>query len=1648
MRRAVLFFLLFSSGLLLLVLLDRSTREPTVQELNGEEAPLDEALAGTQTVEVAGYTKMEFFDAETGLVLRQFEADNLEPKGEGMVRPYLATGLTVLEYEQGSTDLLRRVESDSADLVLDLGAGLGGPQLGDSSRIQLHGVTLRQLRALPQAPLVVTSPEVVAELDEQVYITESVHQVKVAGQGLSAEGRGLIFDARRGRLEFPMGGTFDLLREGAQRGVLSTALGTPLILEQQGGDRGERFEITADGPSVLVIVQDEELQLDAEYLHVETRVGDEGVEVDRIRVRGPVVVTRGLDRFGGVDALVAFQSDGSLRLEVQNAPWVEFGGIDPESEASLVIMRGKGPMWAIENQDGLRFGMDSNANFEGPGGVRVEANGGFRGRMASDQSHAALDLLGAVFMNRADLELSTSNASMLVAGDDLIGVHLHTTERLQMITKLPGGSSASFTAIGGADVQVQGADVRVPHALEVEVVALEGPKRQLNCNELIDLSLDLRTFIARGNVRWLAPEGTASAEWMRSRGDEIELQGKLGQKARLVWIGAGLQEAELEAERIVVSDIHVEAWEGVRADLSLDETALGLRCEHTRIDRQGKAFRWLAESVSESVWSQEALKISLAAGVLEVEGKEKVQADGKSLVEVARVQVREDVQATIAQANTVNVLADVLNLVPNQSILVEALPGREITTSGQIPGTEMPFTVYGTSMTVDQDEVRLYGVHGSLEGALLPVSPGAPKDDAEVRKSSDFAANSFWLTRTGLELEGEVYIESADFDGNPLSLSAHRITSGYNSPSDGLDLSPVDIQFIEAIGNVRAVYGGLARLEADELSVNHERMTLRGSPLLLRSGESSLETTEVTFDLADYLIDAQEGIIRQGTGWSLAFGGATAVRRGGGLMQTMSSLVHVDFVETSRAEHMAIWLHPSRWRALVHERLWGAPLELDYEDQAPVLDQNALHETKLVNNTFQRLARGELASYVRAFHLQGSIELEREGIRLARAEEVYLDLENRRGWLNESELGFEIEMRGQKQRLRAFSARLDSLPNGGLVASDATLTACSHEVPHYVIQTSDLRLEPRADGRWKFGVRGNRLMFPGGFSLPLPGIGSVVLDEAGGFEGLEDDEGRVRTIQNIFLSSTARFGTALGTAGTTDIGAVGQSLAEVFGFGGAEGSGKWKYEGAWLGSRGPLLGMGLLLRDKRTESNEDEVYWLNLWARGIYDEGEDRGVLRVDDRSDGDTRLWLNARGRYPFDDRQWIDVVANYQTDPGVQAEFYEREYLAYEERDTYVHWRKARDGHYFNAQVSAQGNSFRSAVLERPSLGFYRGAAEVGRLFNHSLLYSASVDAASLHRLEGDLQYESPFLGLDGAPDGLGDRRVTRIDTRHGLALPMSLGKSGVQAIPTLDLQATAWDRSVDAGNSIGRSGAFAGLELGGSWARVSNSSATSVAPFVSHREELLIDEHPEEVVLFDELDQPIGGSRSQAGLHLRWTRPASNDDADFQIGLERLHGSPQGLAGADSGHFLGSLGTTAFGVPIGFRHDGRYLLDQGQTAYSKSTFAIKPVEWVEFQLSHDRALQVDQTALYEAITYRGRITVDSKWEIDALAQESIFGGESLRTELLLRRIGHDFVFELGFFHREGEGSGVKVNLAPLIGWTRSRVSILSLRPERGGG
>ena len=73
------------------------------------------------------------------------------------------------------------------------------------------------------------------------------------GVGLRAEGRGLVFEAARSMIEFPGGGTVDLVQAGERRGVLSTAEGAALVLARDEGSSQEAFGIQTLGPSVLAV---------------------------------------------------------------------------------------------------------------------------------------------------------------------------------------------------------------------------------------------------------------------------------------------------------------------------------------------------------------------------------------------------------------------------------------------------------------------------------------------------------------------------------------------------------------------------------------------------------------------------------------------------------------------------------------------------------------------------------------------------------------------------------------------------------------------------------------------------------------------------------------------------------------------------------------------------------------------------------------------------------------------------------------------------------------------------------------------------------------------------------------------------------------------------------------------------------------------------------------------------------------------------------------------------------------------------------------------------------------------------------------------------------------------------------------------------
>src|SRR5262249_35502698 len=139
--------------------------------------------------------------------------------------------------------------------------------------------------------------------------------------------------------------------------------------------------------------------------------------------------------------------------------------------------------------------------------------------------------------------------------------------------------------------------------------------------------------------------------------------------------------------------------------------------------------------------------------------------------------------------------------------------------------------------------------------------------------------------------------------------------------------------------------------------------------------------------------------------------------------------------------------------------------------------------------------------------------------------------------------------------------------------------------------------------------------------------------------------------------------------------------------------GNWRFNADYLGTRGILLGTGLELRS-------GDAFRLDAEFSLIPDRGEDRGLIRVptDDRSF--LRDWFRMRGRYTPEKNEWFDLVMSHQSDPGVQSEFFERDFFHYEQKDNYLHWRKASGEWYFDSSVKVLLED-RTDIEELPSVG-----------------------------------------------------------------------------------------------------------------------------------------------------------------------------------------------------------------------------------------------------------------------------------------------------------------------------------------------------------
>jgi len=398
--------------------------------------------------------------------------------------------------------------------------------------------------------------------------------------------------------------------------------------------------------------------------------------------------------------------------------------------------------------------------------------------------------------------------------------------------------------------------------------------------------------------------------------------------------------------------------------------------------------------------------------------------------------------------------------------------------------------------------------------------------------------------------------------------------------------------------------------------------------------------------------------------------------------------------------------------------------------------------------------------------------------------------------------------------------------------------------------------------------------------------------------------------------------------------------------------------------------------------------------------------------------------------------VVGTFQSDPGFQAEFKEGDYLRYEDRESYMHYRKALGDRYFAATIEAPPQWWRTEIVDQPALSFYDGRSQVGELGSVPLLYGWRTDAGYFVRTEGSGGYEDPF------PDGLGEREVLRFDTRHRLEAPLDLALGGLRATPWTEGVFTAWNEGADPDEQPARAGLLAGADLATTFLRAFKSgNRHAITPSVGVRTDLATADDDVPLVTIDRTELPLEGTYVDMAVRSRWTHAERLDTLDIELGITHAADVQDDLFEgwlplSTRGVWFSSL----MGVPYVLSLDARYDLDDERTEYSRALVAFEPIPPVDIELGHHFGRDPDsERPLYEAVSGAAIWRFSQKWEVEGRQTITTRDDSRLASGLLLRRMGHDWVFEVETRFVAGEGESLSFQFTPVVLWDPSGFSQL---------
>jgi hypothetical protein len=1395
--------------------------------------------------------------------------------------------------------------------------------------------------------------------------------------------------------------------------------------------------------------------------------------LEKAHIERDVDITHGEDRFRADTADFAFGAEGKLAsADLAGSPsgTIAIGRYLPAGERELRAARpqisGQGPMH-LDLAAGTKVSMRGPGRISAPEiALEITAEKTLEGSATEDRTSGDFAAIGAATVKWKEDDLSADEVRIEARASET-GETVVTTKGIGPTTvhrKREDGSTLTMKASGGLETVSQGGRTVVRRADGVTLESTGPEGFTASAASVRDFDWEAQTFTAEGDVSLNGARGSGFAERAISRGpNDLELVGaeaangapaKPARYARRSGEGeTRFDEASIQGRTIRATDTTLDAVGNVRLDVAGTAQTYHLQGGEVHATFQPPSGPEPGAPQPFEAHAQSAVRVqidssqgasSVACESLRLRGTTKGGLRGGAPLKVEEPDVRAEGSVVVDWQGKGGVTGtgDLFTMDPDGRGQLTADPGKRVHAQGRRIGDVAPYSLDADWFEFDEQRLEARKVEMRLEPSLAGAAAISGKPYI-----GGMSADHILVTPIQALLEGNAHVQGRTSQGEEWSVDAASVKMIGDFAIAKKGKAP-DLESVQAWGGFKAQLAGRAHAQGETLDGNRGKVRLEGTPekpAEVEFGRMRLRSPWIEYDAKDMLLATDKGEVgpaetpgAKKPSWTIDYESLQPfVREDKSILALRNPVLHSGETQV-RAFWMLLWLDREEWRKsgrkAVSETTGGPELRVEAPEtpQTPQTPSGPAKKKEAAPDDSRQKRLAKLRADIARFradpfykvlseaYIEGNVELTESGERTARASALYLDFVDGHGWVRDADVIEDVSMRGRPQRLRVSAEWMRVSADLSIRADKATLTFCSYDEPHYVVETGDLRLRPNGAGVRDFDVSAtnNALRFENGWAIPLPPILYA-----------KDEEGNP-IIENLSLGKSAKFGASIGATFNVGLGKIGNGFGHLFSgllsLPKTSMKGHWSFHADYLGLRGILLGTGLELRSS-------DKFWFNGELSVIPDGGEDRGLVRVPEDERSFLREWFRARARYSPTKSEWFDLALSYQSDPGVQSEFFEGNYLHYEQKDNYLHWRRAEGEWLFSSSAKVLLED-RTDTEELPKAGVFRGRAPVGDLLGLDLLYTGSLDGGYFRRHDGDPEFYAPF------PDGLGDVEVARVDTEHKIEAPFSFGFLGLRGTPWTSLRATAWDRGENPDTSPSRAAALVGFDVSTTFWKRYGRFLNTISPFASVHGDVASEEVDGEPVFIDRTEAPIEGRFVDLGLRTRIWSPTTQQHFDAEVrathGSNLPNGQPDGLQPVS---VLGEFLTWVGSVPVGMLHDGRYDVEDDRTVYSRTFLGFRPVSKWDIEFGYHRGVDPAGVVLYEAASAATRYRATDKWELELAETTSLFDDRNLASTFTLRRLGHDFVTEIQTSYTAGEGSSFSINLLPLVQWKPTTIGLL---------